>query len=1108
MREERRTVTALFADVAGSTALGERLDPEDVREVVGEAVKQMAEVVERFGGTVKDVAGDGVLALFGAPIAHEDDAERAVLAGLELQRRIAEHAETVRREHDVAGFGVRVGIETGLVVMGPVGGGTRVEYGATGDVVNTAARLQAQAPVGSVLVGPSTRGHVDALFAWSDPMPLELRGKVEPVHASVALHPLADASRARRLPGRGAPLVGRDAELAAGTAAIERLANGLGGTLVIAGEAGIGKTRLLESLRESAPPSFRWLEAACTSFGSSSPYAPVAQVLTSWLRMGDGSRRPEDLVPVERRDARAAIAVLGRDVASDERAIFDELSPEGRQLATVEGLDAFLRSVAAGSPTVVVVEDLHWCDPSSLHALERLLALASTDPIAFVLTTRVDHGSLAAEMLDRASRSDDRVQRIYLDALPAGSDRRLVGALVGEGALPPALLESVLEVGAGNPFFLGELVRSLIDTGTLVPSDGGWRVGAEARPELPSTVDRVLLARIDRLPNEDRDVLTAASVLGRRFSPEVLATLLGTDPAAALARLTDLDLVRPEPPDHAFAHALVQETAYATLLRKRRRELHARAAVAIETQGDAEGAAALLGRHHAGAGNAEEALRWFIRAADRAEAVSALLEAIEDLDAALGVAGPDDEAIPELRVRRGRLRGRTGDHRGARADLEEALRLATARSDRALEMRCRDEIGFLVAGSADYRESVEHLERALAIADELGDAAGRVSALSRLTITWANRLQLDRAERSGELALEVALATGDERLVASALDARKPVALMLGRLDEVERYGEQLRPLYARRNDRWLEQFVDLETAFASLARWRFGEARERLERSLATNRELHDDGNEPLHLATFSHLHRCRGDVDAAVETGRRALALARERDHLEWTAFAASQLGAILLQVGARGDAIDVLRAGVDAAERSGADLHGLRCIGSLARALARENDQLAGSILRSADAKLRLVGLPPGEVLLFAWDASVGVAAASIDPDPKRALETIDPIVEQCAARGWPEAVVDASLVRAAALTVLEDRDGALSAAHLADAWCERYGVRIYAWRTAAALAATLPDRDGAERAVERARASADALLASIDDASLRNHLSGEVDRVLMRGGTAWA
>jgi tetratricopeptide (TPR) repeat protein len=517
----------------------------------------------------------------------------------------------------------------------------------------------------------------------------------------------------------------------------------------------------------------------------------------------------------------------------------------------------------------------------------------------------------------------------------------------------------------------------------------------------------------------------------------------------------------------------------------------------------------VLARHHAGAGNSDEAVRWFVFAADRAEAVSALIEAITDLDHALGLVAPKGAAAAELRVRRGRLRGRTGDHAGARSDLEEALRLAEANDDRSLEMRARDELGFLVAGAADYRESVDHLERALAIADELGDTAGRVSALSRLTITWANRAQLDRAQRTGELAMEAASASGDERLVAVALDSLKLVALLLGRIAEVERYGDELRRMYARRNDRWLEQFVDLETAFASIAACRFDDARERLERALATNRELHDDGNEPLIVGTFSPYHRCRGDLDQAVGIGRRAFVLARERRHAEWIASTASQLGGTLLQAGARDEAVEVLREGAEAAARSGAEMHDLRCAGLLVRAFARRGPGGDRELLRAADAKLEAVHVPPGEVLLFAWDGAVGIAAAWLArSEPKRAVGTIDPVLDLCIERSWPEAVVDASLVQAAALAALGDRDGALAAAHQAEEWSGRHALGLYRWRAEAAVSAFAMDPEIAGLAADRARGSAAALLDSVTDASVRHELQIEIERVLEGEGDAWA
>ena len=1101
-------MTALFADVAGSTSLGEQLDPEDAREVVGDAVRLMIESVEQFGGTVKDVAGDGVLAFFGAPVAHEDDVERAVRAGLEIQRSIAPHADTVVRQHRLEGFGVRVGIECGLVVMGPVGGGGHVEYGATGDAINVAARLQARARVGSVLVGPAARAEVDARFSWSEAVPLELAGKTEPVHAAEALGP-RNAARARKRDG-AAPLIGRGPELAAGAAVVQRLASGPGGGFVITGEAGFGKTRLLEAIREHSGSAFRWLDAACTSIGSSTPYAPIRELVDGWRSSAGDDRRPEDLIPSAAAEARAALAVLSGTEDAEAEATFAPLSPEGRQLATVDGLRAFLVAAAREAPIVLAIEDLHWCDASSSQALERLLPMGASDRVAFVITTRPEPDSVGASILERAIR-DGHAVRIELHALPPGSDRALVASLVGEGALPPALLDRILETGAGNPFFLGELVRSLIDAGTLAPANGGWSVAvADAAPALPPTVERVLLARIDRLPEPDRDVLTAASVLGRRFRADALAALLERDPSTALERLGRADLLREEPPDHTFAHVLVQETAYATLLRKRRRDLHARAAAAIEAGDEADEQAAVLARHHAGAGNSEDAVRWFVLAADRAEAVSALIEAITDLDQAMALVDPKDAAAAQLRLRRGRLRGRTGDHPGARNDLEEALRLAETTGDRSMEMRCRDELGFVIAGAADYRESVDHLERALAIADELGDTAGRVSALSRLAITWANRAQLDRAQRSGELAIETASATGDERLVAVALDALKPVVLLLGRMADLERYGDQLRRMYSERNDRWLEQFVDLETAYASIAACRFDEARDRLDRALTANRELRDDGNEPLIVGTFCPYHRCRGALDEAVETGRRALVIARERGHAEWIASTATQLGGTLLQAGARAEAVEVLREGTEAAERSGADMHDLRCAGLLVRALTRlEPNGSSSELLAAAEEKLEAVHVPPGELLLFAWDGSVGIAAGRLDrPDPNGALQVIDPILELCTQRSWPEAVVDASLVQAAALAALGDHERAYSAAHRADDWSKKHGLGLLAWRAQAAVARYGEDAGGSRVAADAARASAATLLDSVSEGSVRDELRLEIERVLDREGEPWA
>ena len=260
MREERKVVTALFADVVGSTQLTERMDPEDAREVLGGAVRRMVEAVEAFGGMVKDLAGDGILALFGAPVTHEDDAERAIRAGL----RIIEQAED-------DSMSIRVGIETGLVVLGPIGGGGRVEYGATGDALNTAARLQSHAQPGSVLVGAITRRAAGDLFEWSEERRLELKGKAEPVSAFEAI----GERLGTRVAIASVPMVGREREFERASLIAERALAGEGGLLVITGDPGIGKSRLLEELRGRVSGSaVTWLEGRCVSFGGSTPYQP------------------------------------------------------------------------------------------------------------------------------------------------------------------------------------------------------------------------------------------------------------------------------------------------------------------------------------------------------------------------------------------------------------------------------------------------------------------------------------------------------------------------------------------------------------------------------------------------------------------------------------------------------------------------------------------------------------------------------------------------------------------------------------------------------------------------------------------------------------------
>ena len=661
MREERKAVTALNADVIGSTALAERLDAEEVKLIVGEAIARMVAAVEALGGTVKDLAGDGILALFGAPAAHEDDAERAVRAGLQIAEEMAAYGSEVAAGWGVEGFGVRIGVNTGSVVLGPVGGGSRVEYGAVGDAINTAARLQGTAAPGTVLVGESTYQLVETLFDWDGPKELILKGKRDEVIAYEATGIRAVPGRARGVLGIQTPFVGRDEQLAAAREAADAVLGGTGGILFITGEAGIGKSRLAAELRalveraDSPRGAPLWLEGRCVSYGESLPYWPYRDMLRDWL--GVSLQEPELRLrvslrrEVERLFGERALeiypylgALLGLTLEGDAASRLAELSPEAVQYRTFEVVGELITRLAEERPVVLAIDDLHWADATSLQLTEHLLAVTDTAAVLVLIKHRPepDHPSWRVKTI-AAERYPHRSRELALRALSGDAHHELLDSLFGAGTVPPALEQQILEGAEGNPFYLEELVGTLTETGVLVREDGGWRFDHEAEIVIPPTVEKVILARIDRLASRERDVLTAASVLGRRFGLPLLDGVTGADGSLqeSLNALQRVDLIRearrwPEP-EYRFKHALIQEAAYRTLLASDREKLHCKALRWLEEH-YADNRDEVLGllAHHALAGDSEDkAVFYLTRAGDRARLEWALDEAIGHYQALL-----------------------------------------------------------------------------------------------------------------------------------------------------------------------------------------------------------------------------------------------------------------------------------------------------------------------------------------------------------------------------------------------------------------------------------------------------------------------------------------
>ncbi len=542
---ELKPVTALFADVVGSTALAENMDPEDWTQIINEAFDLMSKAVFRYEGTIAQLQGDAMLAFFGAPVAHEDDPERAVRAALDMIGEVGEFSIQLKRVHDID-FRIRAGINSGPVLVGNVGTDLRYEYTALGDAVNTAARMQTAAEPGAILITGHTQRHVAGSFELRDVGAIAVKGKSEPVHAYQVLSALATPSRRRGLASVGldSPMVGREAQLQQLLGLCEVVRAGRGRVAIVMGEPGIGKSRLLTELRKSVEVAghqkvgARWIESRCLSYGQSLPYHLLLDLVRSTLQLplGETGRAAHDRLDgqlatamgEEATDVSAFLAhLLDLPLSADEtdRTKLDLESLQQRYAASTHRL---LRSLSARQPLVVVCEDVHWADPASVKVLQMLLPLVSQHAVLFVAALRPDTESPGWGLVTAARQHfGQALSEIVLEQLSEADSRALVANLLVIESLPERVRDSILARADGNPFFVEEVVRMLIERGVIERHGEHWLATAEIeRVEIPATLHGLLLARIDQLPDAAKRSLRVASVIGRQFPVRVLERVL------------------------------------------------------------------------------------------------------------------------------------------------------------------------------------------------------------------------------------------------------------------------------------------------------------------------------------------------------------------------------------------------------------------------------------------------------------------------------------------------------------------------------------------------------------------------------------------------------
>ena len=690
-REERRPVTMLFAEVAAPVGLsGAGAGPgalglEALREIVGGSLAAVIAEVEALGGTVISVSGRGLEAMFGAPEAHEDDPERALRAAFRALTATATAATATAADGETA---LRIGVETGPAVVGPVGGGAKVEYGAFGDAVSVAAALQSSARPGSVLVGPATRAVTGHLFSWGAAEEVALSGHPRPLVASYLDAPRARvAERRPRLGGR-ATLVDRDAEMRVLDGALRAAVSGHGSVVLLTAEPGLGKTRLVQECRKRfiawvGAGSGRlplWLEGRCASYASADPYSLYRQLVASWV--GVSPDQPEARLRPALETALAhlmgntnllpPLARMMGAARGAERQAQGRIGPEELHRMTFGAVRSVVSRFAAAGPTVLVLEDLHWADPTSLRLTLELAELAAGRPLLVLATTRPDAGPEVAAL---AARRETR--QLELRPLSADAATALASSLIGGQVAGPEVFATVLATADGNPLFLEERLSSLLETRTLVREQGAWRLRRTDGPEVPQVLERLVRSRVDRLGPAAQEAIRAAAVLGAEFTAPLLAAVLDRQPAALAPVLDELsasDLVHPEQAAAAasryrFRHALLQEAIYLGLLRAERRDLHARAAAALAAASSDRlpEVAAVLGRHYAAAGNAEQAVHYLELAGDHATDAFANEEAIASFRAALAVTQRPADADAMAERRHGGRRRAAADQARERA---------------------------------------------------------------------------------------------------------------------------------------------------------------------------------------------------------------------------------------------------------------------------------------------------------------------------------------------------------------------------------------------------------------------------------------------------------
>lgn len=730
---ERRLVTSLYLDIVDSTGLNARLGTVLWSEILNQALDMFSEAIYRYEGTIVHVQDDELLAFFGAPVAHEDDPIRAVRAALEILKFVQRFDQEILQQYQEH-FLVRISLSTGPVTLGPVESDLSFDYSALGGTLSLFAHLEATRTPMRVLVTEETYRLVAHFFDCTDLGWQKAVGYEQAIHVFCVDHPKATPGSGRGVEGLSSLMIGRQTELQTLLQTSQVVTAGLGRVVIIQGEPGLGKTRLVSEWKKSFhssdnPPLF-WIEGRCLPYGQRAAY----HLLQSLLRGIIGVRETADeheislalkrlFKEIEKGTEQTDRTEMGQEVypylafllsVKLDGSLQEQirlLEPQALRMQIQRALRKLLIALAARQPLVIVLEDLHWADPSSVECLTQLLPLASTEPILFCIVMRPERETPAMRLLNTARDTmGRRLVEITLNTLSASESQQLISNLLKISSLPSQVQKLIQDKAEGNPFFVEEVIRMLIDRGVILQADGEWQAPVQINElEIPSSLQSLLLARIDHLPEEIKQTLRIAAVIGRQFPVKVLEHVLKrVNSMELLDHLSQLETagliqVAPVTPklEYLFRHTLVQDAAYTSLLDSDQRKLHLQVGETLETLYASQviELSAPLAEHFEKAGDSQRALKYHRIAAERAASAYANQEAESHYRCAAELADIEEQQA-DLLAGLGEALFHQSQYLEAEQAWEEAIQLyrKLRNYDRAARLQARCARGVWFAG--------------------------------------------------------------------------------------------------------------------------------------------------------------------------------------------------------------------------------------------------------------------------------------------------------------------------------------------------------------------------------------------------------------------------